>query len=186
VTGVDTGPSFSVLTLEPAVLRRTFIDGNVTRHPESHYLDWVVDGQSLHERIPLARGLTTALNRAWLPTVVDAIEELHARRQAEGLGPDRIALYVCGECGDLGCGAVTATLTAASDTITWSDFAWDNGHEATDPIADAPAILTFTAKTYADAFKDAEARVAAMPYDPLAHEGRRFLWPWQWGWRLPK
>ena len=29
-------------------------------------------------------------------------------------------------------------------------------------------------------------RIAAMPYDELDHRGRRFLWPWQWGWRMPK
>jgi hypothetical protein len=26
--------------LQPAVLRREFVDGNITRHPESHYLDF--------------------------------------------------------------------------------------------------------------------------------------------------
>jgi hypothetical protein len=29
------------------------------------------------------------------------------------------------------------------------------------------------------------ALLQAMPYDELAHRGKRFLWPWEWGWRLP-
>ena len=37
-----------------------------------------------------------------------------------------------------------------------------------------------------DALEKAEKRVAAFPFDELAHEGRTLLWPWQWGWRLPK
>lgn len=176
----------SLLALEPAVLRRVFHDGNVTRHPESHYLDFVVDGRSLTEQIALARGLVTPINRAWLPTVKDAIAELQGTRPADGLTPGRIALYVCGDCGDLGCGAVTATLNVDTCKISWTDFAWDNGYEPTDPIKDSPSAVHFTAENYAAVLATAEGRVADLPYDELAHEGRKFLWPWQWGWRLPK
>jgi len=34
-------------------------------------------------------------------------------------------------------------------------------------------------------FSSAPERLSGMPYDELAHRGRGFLWPWQWGWRLP-
>lgn len=176
----------SALTLERAVLRRTLVDGNVMRYPESHYLDFVIDGQSLSARIPLGRGLATPLNRAWLPTVGVAVEELLGTRPVGVLDPGRVMLYVCGECRDLGCGSVTASLTVKGDTVTWSDFAWDNGYEPTDPITDAPGAITFAQAGYIDTLRGAEERVAAFPFDQLAHEGRRFLWPWQWGWRLPK
>jgi hypothetical protein len=176
----------SLLTLGPAVLRRTLLDGSVTRHPESHYLEFVIDGQLLTERLPLARGLITPLNRAWLPMVHGAIEELLGRRPTDGLGPGRVALFVCGECGDLACGAVTATLTVEDDTVTWSDFAWDNGYEPTDPMENAPDPIAFARVDYTDLFAGAEERVAAFPYDELDHQGLKFLWPWQWGWRLPK
>ncbi len=71
------------------------------------------------------------------------------------------------------------------DTITWSDFAWDNGCEPTDPISEAPNSVTFRRTNYAAELMTAEKRVAAFPFDQLAHEGRKFLWPWQWGWRFP-
>lgn len=176
----------SLLTLEQAVLRRTLDDGNVTRHPESHYLDFVIDGQSLTKRLPIARGMVTPLNRAWLPMVHDAIEELLGRRPTEGLDPGRVALFACGESGDMGCGAVTATLIVEGDLVTWSDFAWDNGYEPTDPIENAPDSISFAKPEYTDAFTHAEERITTFPYNELAHVGRKFLWPWQWGWRLPK
>jgi hypothetical protein len=175
-----------MLTLHPAVLRWTLLDGNVTRRPESHYLDFVIDGRPLTHRLAIARGMITPLNRAWLPSVDAAIEELLGRRPTDGLDPGRVSLFVCGQCGDLACGAVTVTLRVKSDGITWSHFAWENGDKPAEPIENAPDSLEFESAHYGDLFAGANARVAALPYDELAHQGRKFLWPGQWGWRLPK
>jgi len=46
--------------------------------------------------------------------------------------------------------------------------------------------LSFDRALYQNAFADAFERLASFPYDDMAHRGRRFLWPWQWGWRLPR
>ena len=176
----------SLLALNPAVIRRVFHDGNVTRDPESHYLDFVINGRSLTEQIALARGLVTPINRAWLPTVKDAIGELQGTRSTDGLSSGRVALNVCDGCGDLGCGAVTATLHVDAETVSWTDFAWDNGYEPSDPIKHGPGAIRFTAANYTDVLATAEERVATLPHNELAHHGRKFLWPWQWGWRMPK
>ena len=176
----------SVLELRPAVLRREFQDGNVTRYPESHYLDFVVDGRALGDVANAGPDVVTLLNRAWLPTVADSIKELLGERPVEGLTQGRIALLVCGVCGDLACAAVTASLRFDAESVTWSDFAWENGYEAADPISETPESLTFNRHQYQAAFEDAFDRVAELPYDELAHVGRKFLWPWQWGWRLPR
>ena len=176
----------SQFALRTAVLRRTLHDGKVTRRPESHYLDFVVDGQPLVHQLPVARGMVTPLNRVWLPSVESAILELLGQRPTDGLGAGRVSLFVCGECGDLGCGAVTATLQVESDRITWSQFGWENNYEPAEPIENAPDFLSFAAPHYEAILAGAHERVAALPYDELAHHGRKFLWPWQWGWRLPK
>jgi len=176
----------SQLTLQSAVLRRTLHDGDVTRHPESHYLDFVVDGRTLSDRLPGARGMATALNRAWLPTVAGAIEELLGQRPSLGLDPGRVFLFVCGECGDLGCGAITAALRVGPNRVTWSQLAWENGSEPAEPVGNAPDVLSFDIANYEDVLAGAYKRIAALPYDQLAHQGRKFLWPWQLGWRLPK
>ena len=82
------------------------MDGNITRHPETHFLDFVVDGRSIREMVDGGPGHVTELCRPWLHAVPDSVDRLLGR-----LG---------------------------------------------------------------------------MPYDELEHQGRRFLWPWQWGWRMPK
>ena len=38
-------------------------------------------------------------------------------------------LFVCPECADLGCGAITAALRSEGDTMTWSDFKHENSYD---------------------------------------------------------
>lgn len=167
------------------MLRRTVLVGNVTKHPESHYLDFVIDGHALTEQLPMAHGMVTPLNRAWLSTVGEAIEQLQGARDTSGLPPRRIAVFVCGQCGDLGCGAITAALHLEPGRASWSDFAYDNGYQPSKPIQRAPDSVAFAQPDYMNVLALAEEQVAALPYDESPHQGRKTPWPWQWGWRLP-
>ncbi len=177
----------SSLALRQSVLQRTLLDGNVTRYPQSYFLDFVIDGQSLIQRLKPSADLVTPLNRAWLPTVPDALDELRGRRPASGLAEHRIALLVCGGCGDLECGAITASLSVTTDQVSWTEFRWEDGFQPRyEPIAAAGPGFTFDRASYDTTFSEAYDRIAALPYNELAHRGRKFLWPWQWGWRLPK
>jgi hypothetical protein len=45
---------------------------------------------------------------------------------------DRVPLYICPECGDLGCGAVTVKVEREGSNIVWRDFAFETGLD-TDP-----------------------------------------------------
>lgn len=45
------------------------------------------------------------------------------------LSGDREPLYVCPECGDIGCGAVTARITADKGLVQWADFGWETSWE---------------------------------------------------------
>src|SRR6476619_5862053 len=88
-TGSGISSSFICIGVEPPwpVIVRAIIpyDGSVTRAPESHYVDFVVDGRSLRGILPDAAELVTPLNRPWLPPVPDAIEGLQGQRHTEGL-----------------------------------------------------------------------------------------------------
>jgi hypothetical protein len=176
----------NLLALRPALLRRIVHDRNEVRHPESHFLDFVIDGQSLSDLIPDCQGLVTPLNRPWLATVPEAVEQLRGRKPCTDLAPSRVPLLVCGECGDLACGAVTAALDVGQTTTTWADFRWEDGGTPSTSIHVPSERLSFSSRIYLDVVSDAAERVAALPYDQLANEGRRSRWPWQWGWRLPK
>ncbi|MEH2541929.1 hypothetical protein V1278_005049 [Bradyrhizobium sp. AZCC 1577] len=45
-------------------------------------------------------------------------------------GGHRVSLFVCPECGDLACGAITVFVSRNDVVVQWSDFAYDNGYEA--------------------------------------------------------
>jgi len=51
-------------------------------------------------------------------------------RQKPNLESGRIILYMCPECGDLGCGALTAFVSQNQDGYTWHGFAYENGYES--------------------------------------------------------
>ena len=61
------------------------------------------------------------------------LEEATCRRlrleDPPSLGGNREPVFVCAECGDLGCGAVTARISASKGLAEWSDFAWENTWE---------------------------------------------------------
>ena len=176
----------STLELQQSGLRRTLSDGAELRDPPSHFLEFVIDGESLIERLEQPGNYVTPLNRAWLPTVPDVLDELRGNRPSPGLAEGRVALLVCGTCGDLGCGALTARLSVTAESVTWFDFLWEDGlRPASATTLDAPQVFVFRRSDYDTAFRDAYERVAGLPYDESAHRGRKFLWPWQWGWRLP-
>ena len=45
--------------------------------------------------------------------------------------------------------------------------------------------LLLDRKAYEAQISVAFGMVQEMPYDELSHRGKRFLWPWEWGWRMP-
>lgn len=175
----------ATLHLEPAVVTGVLHDGTITRHPESHFLDLVVDGRSLRS-VAATPGLVTEPNRPWLVNVPGVVERLLGRRPSEDLTPGRVALLVCAMDGDLGCGQLTTALSVGDTEVSWSNFRWEDDISDPRPVEPLDRPLTFDRARYEAAFADAYEWVAGFPYDEPAHHGRRFLWPWQWGWKLPR
>ncbi|MEO6472463.1 MAG: hypothetical protein ABIR57_10985 [Aeromicrobium sp.] len=177
----------ATLRLDHAVESWVFEDGNIDRYPEAHFLDLIVGGVSIRSLVgPTASDMVTELNRPWLPDVNNAIDRLLGRLPSEDLAPGRVALLVCAIEGDLGCGQLTTRLDVGVEKISWSKFQWEDGIWDPRPVDGLEDPLLFDRIEYERAFIDAYERVAAFGYDELAHHGRRFLWPWQWGWKLPR
>lgn len=66
----------------------------------------------------------------------------------------RVPLYVCPECGDIGCGALTAVIERSGDHVTWRDFGWDDaGQDGEDPTRFTGGPFVFDAVQH-----DAELR----------------------------
>jgi hypothetical protein len=160
------------------------VDGRVAHHPRSHFLDFVVDGVSLRRTAHGEGNLVTGLNRSWWSQDPSAVAILLGRRPAPNLDSGRIPLLVCGECGDLACGAVTVALDVGASEVTWSDFRWENGYEEAELVDSLVEPIRFDRAQYEAVLADAGHQVAALPEDePLFRErsrrGPHFRWPWQ-------
>jgi hypothetical protein len=116
------------------------------------FLDFQVDGASLYDTI----GEDRISCLGWLPPDVD--QRFAAQLLLEE-APDldgRVAIYVCPECADNECGAITVVIERKGHKTVWRDFAhsnpdwwaddgWEWRHEPATSIAD----LEFDAAQYA-------------------------------------
>ncbi len=84
-------------------------------------------------------------------------EQLRAVERLSGTAPPdmpsgRVSLYVCPECGDLGCGASGVFVERTSDSVVWRDFAYENNYDGlVHSPDDAPlgtSVLAFSRESY--------------------------------------
>jgi hypothetical protein len=97
----------SVLSLVPA-LRRGAVLPHGSYRTQVEFLEFVIDDVRFGEE----RGVRRLLDQT----------------PAE-LPDERVALYVCPECGDLGCGAVTVTIRRTGNEVVWADPGWQTDYE---------------------------------------------------------
>jgi len=77
----------------------------------------------------------------------------------------RTAMYVCAECGDLGCGAVTAVVEVGSCEVVWRDFGYQNDYEpfAQDAVLRGVGPFTFDRAAYSAVLSQFRSLVARPP-----------------------
>jgi hypothetical protein len=96
------------------------------------FLDFVVDGTSLFGELVKSRG-TDLIGALWLDKTYAEVSIRAAERLMLLRPPDspsgRRSIYVCPECGDLDCGAVTAQVGRSASTYTWSGFVLENNYD---------------------------------------------------------
>lgn len=173
------------LTLQPSVMTmETYISENRSWRAPIPFLDFLVDGES-----PMDGGLGMGSDRLpsrlqpdWekfrLDEQIMRLLVLDVPEYEDG----RTAMYVC-RCGDLDCFGIGARINRHLTTITWSDWAWKDGFELTDPIEEL-GTYTFTLSEYEKVLADAARLLETVP--DWVPPKQRMLWPWQWGWSLPK
>ena len=89
--------------------------------------DFIVDGVSLAETLQ-AQGLVGCLDVTHMEFNARAVQKL-LRAAPPDIQPNRVMLYVCSECGDLACGAITAAIKQPAGEYAWSDFRLENGYD---------------------------------------------------------
>lgn len=117
------------------------------------FLDFEADGSSLYDSVR-ERGFD-CIGSIWLDPEAAAGAQHLLGEAAADLSPDRVAVFVCPECGDLGCGAVTVRIQVGSDVVTWDDWAWQTGDDP-EPDRQGPEdmpTLSFDRETYEQALR---------------------------------
>lgn len=115
--------SFGDVPLRLDLVRRTRTGGG--GKAERSFLDFVIDGASLFD-LMTERGHDCITPLGWRDDASDASTLRRLRLEDPTLlGGQREPLFVCAECGDLGCGAVTARISASKGLVEWSAFAWE-------------------------------------------------------------
>jgi hypothetical protein len=93
---------------------------------EREYLDFMIHGVSLREMLKT----TNITSLGWLPSPWAERSVLRLLGKEPSDFPDnRQSLYVCAECADLGCGAISVVVERQSDEIVWRDFGYQNSYD---------------------------------------------------------
>jgi hypothetical protein len=136
-------------TLQLALMHRVggSSAGGGTRK-ERWTFDFLVDGRSLAELLGVdQRDLVGRLDRDDREANVQSVRVLTGDATPD-FGADRVMLFVCPECGDLGCGAITAALRSDGDALTWSDFKFEYNYDEASIGFPQVGPFTFAARAY--------------------------------------
>ena len=122
---------------------------------EVQFLDFVVSGRSLYDEL-CRRGYDYVSCLGWLVAEYDreARERLTLKAQSD-LPDGRCALFICPECADLGCGAISAHVTQDGDWVTWSNIGYENNYEDGYISEDQLGPFVFSASEYIKAIESA-------------------------------
>ena len=97
----------SLLELVPATRIGVKLPGGVYKS-ERHFFDFVVNGRSLWEEVGKPKDMVSVLCFEYArEETIKAANRLLLNENAV-IPNDRRSLFICSECGDIGCGAVTA------------------------------------------------------------------------------
>ena len=110
--------------------------------------DVLVDGTCLRERLKVGDMISPF---GWLRPDADArFRQMWLLKQPSDLRPGRVAIFICPECADYCCGAVTASITKEGEFIVWETFATENNYsEDLHPISEHSQIrLAFHRSEY--------------------------------------
>ena len=109
-------------------LQRATRQGAANKH-ERHYLDYVISGQTLLEILGIDKyDLITPFGWDGNKEYERGLLHVLTLRRKSDLETGRVMLYVCPECGDIDCGAITAKVLDLGDRIVWKDFGYETGY----------------------------------------------------------
>jgi hypothetical protein len=111
------------------ILQSKIRKGAENKH-ERHYLDFIISGQSLLDILGVSNlDFVTPLALDIHSNYEKELTEIIATKRKSNLESGRVMLYICPECGDFDCGAITVHIEVSDNKIIWKDFAYEDGIE---------------------------------------------------------
>jgi hypothetical protein len=128
VQGLVFSTSPDVRKMPTMQIRTKFRNGGA--HSRNRYtFDFVVDGLSLFEAMNVRDAdLVGCLDSEDTRLNTGAVNKLLVKELPD-IPPDRVMIYICPECGDLGCGAFTVRVTNEENQFVWSGFQYENSYD---------------------------------------------------------
>jgi|SRR5579871_2152115 len=118
----------SVLQLVPAMRTGVKYPGGAYKS-ERNFLDFVIDEESLWSKVGKRQDTVSVICFEYArEETIKAVNRLLLTEKAAIPG-DRRELFICSECGDIGCGAVTVIVVRDGQSIVWKDFGFQNNYE---------------------------------------------------------
>ncbi|MBL7931258.1 MAG: hypothetical protein JNL60_05135 [Bacteroidia bacterium] len=114
---------------------------NGSTQADRKYVDFIVSGQSLGQTFGLPDFDLIGIF-GWTENNDEEnkqLDEFLGKRSSD-LETGRTMFYVCPECGDIGCGAITAKIVMTENKVIWKDFGYENNYNEP-TLADYKAIL---------------------------------------------
>lgn len=125
-----------------------------TVQSERKYFDFIVSGISMKTLLNVEDiDLITPLGWGNQEYEQEIIKEFIGERQSQ-IASGRLVLYVCPECGDIGCGCISVDLEITEDKVVWKNFGYENDQDDIDfeSYKEVHAI-EFEKKNYMHMFK---------------------------------
>jgi hypothetical protein len=117
-----------LLTVVPAI-RCGVKCPNGAYKSERHFFDFAINGHSLWQMVGKSRDMVSILCREFV--LGETIKTVNRVLLTEGadLPDNRRSLFICAECGDIGCGAITLRIVREGDAILWKDLGFENDYQ---------------------------------------------------------
>jgi hypothetical protein len=129
--------------------------GEQKKKNERTYFDFIVSGQSLRTILNADnQGLISPFGWGNNDYELEIIKEFRGQKIPQ-IPSKRLMIYVCADCGDIGCGAITADLEINDDKVIWKNFGYEDNSSEIDfnSFKDIPPF-EFKRADYFEKFKN--------------------------------
>ena len=122
------------------------------KYSDRKYLDFIISGKSLRDYLGI-KNKSSVTPFGFFPNQEQqnkALKEFRLQQKTQ-LPGNRVELYICENCGDIGCGSITTQITYINNRIIWTKFAYQNNADEIGEIINVEPI-EFDTQNYFKAF----------------------------------